>query len=97
MVYAGFAYLLHPPLWCGDEPAELTTEALTESVWRSRLQIGVEISVTREGLLLIGSKAEAVTTTSSPGMWMPEGWAVWTIGMDDRHGRMQDRPRDGQG
>ena len=65
--YAGFAFLLHPPLWCGDEPAERTKEALTESVWRSRLQIGVEISVTREGLVLIDfggwhetSKAEAV-------------------------------------
>ena len=65
--YAGFAFLLHPPLWCGEEPAELTKEALTESVWRSRLQIGVEISVTREGLLLIDfggwyetSKVEAV-------------------------------------
>jgi hypothetical protein len=65
--YAGFAFLLHPPLWCGDEPAERTKEALTESIWRSRLQIGVEISVTREGLVLIGfggwhetSKAEAV-------------------------------------
>jgi 8-oxo-dGTP diphosphatase len=67
MGYAGFAFLLHPALWCGDEPGELTKEALTESVWRSRLQIGLEISVTREGLLLIDfggwqetSKAEAV-------------------------------------
>ncbi len=51
--YAGFAFLLHPPLWCGDEPAERTKEALTESIWRSRLQIGLEISVTREGLVLI--------------------------------------------
>jgi hypothetical protein len=65
--YAGFAFLLHPPLWCGDEPAERTKEALNESIWRSRLQIGVEISVTREGLVLIDfggwhetSKAEAV-------------------------------------
>jgi len=65
--FAGFAFLLHPPLWCGDEPAERTKEAFSESVWRSRLQIGLEISVTREGLVLIDfggwpetSKAQAV-------------------------------------
>ena len=65
--YAGFAFLLHPPLWCGDEPAEQTKESLTESVWRAHLQIGLEMSVTREGLVLIDfrgwdetSKAEAV-------------------------------------
>jgi hypothetical protein len=43
------------------------TAAPTESIWRSRLQIGVEISLTREGLVLIDfggwhetSKAEAL-------------------------------------
>jgi hypothetical protein len=65
--FAGFGFLLHPPLWCGAEPTEWTRAQLTESVCRERLRTGLDISVTREGLVLIDfdgwsetSKADAV-------------------------------------